>query len=198
MKKALKILAGLIVAAALAAGGYYAGYKGYTADVVSAIPKQSLAEKIPEKPVQPTEAPEDETGKYIGKSEATAVESTWSKIDECEADINGDGGEETIGLYTSAETESGEVLWNDSQKWALEVQIDGEYYILLNQNISNGRVYFDIDELKDGTKAITVYSVSSSGTSIKQYSYSKTGFVEKVLYNSETLNKIHSGIPAYN
>lgn len=198
MKKAVKIFAGLIAAAALASGGYYVGHRGYTSDVVSALPKQALTEKIPEKPAQATAAPEDETGKYIGKSESTAVESTWSKIDGCEADINGDGGDETIGLYTSAETESGEILWNDSQKWALEVKINGEYYILLNQNISNGRVYFDIDELKDGTKAITVYSVSSSGTAIKQYSYSKTGFVEKVLYNSELTNKIHSGIPAYN
>lgn len=197
MKKVIKIFVCVTAAAALVCAGYYAGYKGYTADVVSAIPKQSLTDKMPEKSAQHKDASDGDSGKYIGKSEDSAVESTWSRIDSCEADINGDGSKETIGLYTSAETESGEVLWDDTQKWVLEIRIDGEYYILLNQSISNGRVYFDIDELTDGTNTITVYNVSSAGTSIKQYSYSKTGFVEKTLYNSEAVNKIYSGIPEY-
>lgn len=193
MKKITKIFLSIIMAAALAAGGYYAGYKGSAADVVSAIPKQTVSEKIP----QPTEEPDSSSGKYIGKSEASAVENTWSKIDSCKIDINGDGNDEEIGLYTSAETESGEVLWDDSQKWSLEVCINGEYYILFNQSISNGRVYFDIDELADGTNAVTMYNVSSAGTLIKQFTYSKTGFVEKLVYSSESVNKKHSGIPAY-
>lgn len=197
MKKVLIIFISIITAAALAGGGYYAGYKGYTADVVSAIPKQSVPEKMPEKKAESTAAPDGDSGKYIGKSEASAVESTWSEIDSCKADVNGDGADEVIGLYTSAETDGGEILWDDSQKWVLEVNINGEYYILLNQSISNGRVYFDIDELKDGTNAITIYNVSAVGTSIKQYTYSKTGFVEKSVYNSESVNKQHSGIPAY-
>lgn len=197
MKKIYKAVLCVITAAALVCGGYYAGYKGYTSDVVSAIPKQSQTDKMPEKVLKATDAPDVDSGKYIGKSGESAVESTWSKIDECETDLNGDGNNEKIGLYTSAETDSGEILWNDSQKWVLEVKLDGEYYILLNQNISNGRVYFDVDELNDGTGVITVYNVSAAGTSIKQYSSSKTGFVEKTLYTAEAVNKKHSGIPEY-
>ncbi len=208
---AVKAAVWILTAAVFAAGGYYAGYTQHALNISAAIPKQALKEHTeatepPEfpaaaatEPPKASEQPEEnaDAGKYIGKSTSSAVEATWSKIDSYECDINSDGAEETISLYTSAETDSGEILWDDSQKWVLEVRAGKDYYILLNQNISNGRVYFDIDELKDGTYGITVYTVSGVGTAIKQYTYSKTGFVEKAVYTAASENKLHSGIPSY-
>lgn len=205
----------VITAAATAAAGYYWGYKNHTSSIISAIPKQSVGaggalpgmgiagEAFPTPDIQDgkkqDEAPAEnsDAGKYIGKSASSAAGSTWSKIDSYICDINSDGSDETITLYTSAETDGKEILWDDSQKWALEVQTEDGVYILLNQNISNGRVYFDVDEISDNTYAITVYTVSSAGTSIKQYTYSKTGFIEKQIYTAGSLNNLHSGIPAY-
>ena len=77
------------------------------------------------------------------------------------------------------------------------MKIGNDYYILLNQNISNGRIYYDIGETSDGAYAITVYTVLGTGTSVKQYTYSKTGFVEKLLYTAPAGNMLHSSVPAY-
>lgn len=214
-KKGVKVVLCVIAAAVLIAGSYYVGYTNHTSSIISAIPKQSVGGRgetpppLPDSsgaPVQtpeskqPTEKPEEspEAGKYIGKSTSSAVEDTWSKIDSYKCDINSNGEDENIALYTSAESDNGEILWNDSQKWVLEVKSGDSYYILMNQNVSNGRVYFDVDETSDGTYAITVYTVSASGMNIKQYTYSKTGFIEKQIYSAGSVGKVHSGIPAYN
>ena len=214
-KKIVKAALCLVVAAAIAAAGYYMGYSNHASSIISAIPKQSFTGKetppgfIGEKGLIPSpdiqgepnsgETPSEtsDAGKYIGKSESSAAGSTWSKLDSYECDISADNSEETINLYTSAETSDGEILWDDSQKWVLEVQAEDGVYTLLNQNISNGRVYFDVDEVNNNTYAITVYTVSSAGTNIKQYTYSKTGFIEKQVYAAASINNLHSGIPAY-
>lgn len=206
MSKAVKAVIGLMLAAAIAVGGYYAGYSNHMSSIISAIPKLPAngtetsgnipdITPIPEKTEQ--KDGNSEEGKYIGKSASSAADDTWSEIDSCEFDINADNSEEVITLYTSAEEESGEILWNDSQKWVLEVKTSDGYYILLNQNISNGRVYFDVDEISDSSYAITVYTLTSAGKSIKQYTYSKTGFVEKQIFAGESINNLHSGIPMY-
>lgn len=202
-KRTNKIFKGILCilcASVLVTGGYYAGYSNRASSIISAIPKLSLAEK-PLTAVDSTNVSENdktpETGKYIGVSKETAVDGTWPQIDTCEWDINSDGEDEVISLYTSAEKEGDEILWNDSQKWVLEVEAKDGYYILLNQNISNGTAYFDVDELNDGSYAITLYISSSQGMSIKQYTYSKTGFVETQPYQSNSVNNLHSGIPSY-
>lgn len=211
-KKGVKAVLCIIAAAVLIAGSYYAGYTKYTSSIISAMPKQSVGSPgetpppLPDSSGVPQQTPETEqqkqeespeAGKYIGKSASSAVEDTWSEIDSYQCDLNSDGDEEDIALYTSAESDDGEILWNDSQKWVLEIKSGDSYYILLNQNVSNGRVYFDVDTTTDGTYAITVYTVSASGMSIKQYTYSKTGFIEKQIYSAGSAGKVHSGIPAY-
>lgn len=206
----IKVIAAVLVAAIISAGSYYMGYTNHASSVISAIPKQAATNTVDDEPkagaASNDTAPESDVehqdesadaGKYIGKSASSAAEATWSVIDSYESDINSDGIEEKITLYTSAETNSGEVLWNDSQKWVLEVQSGESYYILLNQNISNGRVYFDVDEMTEGTYTITVYILTTAGKSIKQYTYSKTGFVEKQIYSSSSINNLHTGMPAY-
>ena len=201
-----RFILGILCAALLAGGGYYAGYNNHTSSIISAIPKEKLTkEEKPATAVDSTNIKENEThetakpdaGKYIGKSEKTAVDGTWSEIDTYEWDLNGDKEEEKISLYTSAEKDGDEFLWNDSQKWVLEIKNSDGYYILFNQNISNGKAYFDVDETGDEIYTVTLYITSSQGVSIKQYAYDKTGFVEKQPYQSNTLNKLHSGIPSY-
>ena len=205
-KKSRKVFKGilcLLCAAALVFSGYYAGYNNRASNIISAIPKQSLLgfDEKPSTAVDSTNIQESEnaveSGKYIGLSKESSVDGTWPIIDTYEWDINSDRKEDVISLYTSAKKEGDEILWDDSQKWALEVKTDEGYYILLNQNISNGRVYFDLDEIENGSYVLTLYISSTSGMNIKQYTYSKTGFVETQIFQSNSINNLHSGIPSY-
>ncbi len=197
----LKVFLCIICAAAIGGGGFYAGYTKHSSNISSAIPKQttSTPEALPALNQAQQDAPKEtpDAGKYIGKSESSPIEQTWSEVDTFKCDLNNDGERDTIKLSTSAESDNGEILWNDSQKWVLEVKIGNDYYILLNQNVSNGRIYYDISETSDGAYAITVYTVLGTGTSVKQYTYSKTGFVEKLLYTAPAGNMLHSSVPAY-
>jgi hypothetical protein len=110
----------------------------------------------------------------------------------------GNGDNAQVALYTSAQTEDGEIIWDDGQKWVVEISDgDGGYYTLLDKYISNGNVYIEVDELEDGNKAVTVVTKTSSGLDVKQYTYGNNGFVEKTLYNSGSVNTMYSSIPDY-
>ena len=75
--KVFKMILGLICAALLAGGGYYAGYSNHASSIISAIPKEKLTkEEKPATAVDSTNIKESESpdatikpdaGKYIGK-----------------------------------------------------------------------------------------------------------------------------------
>ena len=91
-----------------------------------------------------------------------------------------------------------EFIWDDSQKWVLEVSDgNGGYYTLFDQNVSNGSVYYDVAENDNGTKNINVYVFTGAGTTIKQYTHTETGFSEKSVYESGAVNRVFTTIPSY-
>ena len=101
-------------------------------------------------------------------------------------------------LYTSAQKDGDEFIWDDSQKWVLEVSDgNGGYYTLFDQNVSNGSVYYDVAENDNGTKNINVYVFTGAGTTIKQYTHTETGFSEKSVYESGAVNRVFTTIPSY-
>ena len=101
-------------------------------------------------------------------------------------------------LYTSAQKDGDEFIWDDSQKWVLEVSDgNGGYYTLFDQNVSNGSVYYDVAETDNGTKNINVYVFTGAGTTIKQYTHTETGFSEKSVYESGVVNRVFTTIPSY-
>ena len=108
-----------------------------------------------------------------------------------------DGGG-TLSLYTSAEKDSAGFLWDDSQKWVVEIDdSEGGYYTLYDQLVSNGMVYFDAAVRENGDVIITVYTTSGAGTVITQYTKTDDGYTEKTVYNSGAVNRIFTSIPEY-
>lgn len=197
MKKVVQGIICVVLAGVVAAGGYMFGLKAQQSNITNAAPKQSMSETDKQKDNKADKNDQlNDSGKYIGKSDASSVDDTWSVVDKYSMDITGDGEKDTITLYTSAISESGEIIWDDSQKWVLEIYDGNTYYTLINQSVSNGNIYFNLMQ-KDDTTSIEAYIITSSGTMVKQYTYNKTGFVEKQVYTSGEGNNMHSSFPIY-
>ena len=151
----------------------------------SAEPESKPSEDVPE--------PKEDV-RIINKSNESAVDSTWSTV-KSSSNTTDNG---ALTLYTSAQKDGDEFIWDDSQKWVLEVSDgNGGYYTLFDQNVSNGSVYYDVAENDNGTKNINVYVFTGAGTTIKQYTHTETGFSEKSVYESGAVNRVFTTIPSY-
>lgn len=178
MKKVIKAICCILAAVILVGGGYVAGQRAKQSSIVSALPKNIL--DMPKESNEPSESAEPESKpsedvpepkedvRIINKSNESAVDSTWSTV-ESSSNTTDNG---ALTLYTSAQKDGDEFIWDDSQKWVLEVSDgNGGYYTLFDQNVSNGSVYYDVAENDNGTKNINVYVFTGAGTTIKQYTH---------------------------
>ncbi len=131
----------------------------------------------------------------VGISEIPANSASWTEISRYTGDVDADGIDENVILTTSAERdENGEVLWNDGQNWLLYVDDREGSYVLLNNFVQLGNVYFEVFDYytDNGTKpCINVITSTSAGFSLKNFSFSKDkgGFEETVLYDANNAAK---------
>lgn len=210
MKNFIKGLGIFILAIALVAGGYFAGQRVQIDSIISAMPKrtidnqsgkppvQSAAPDVSVKPASPAGGTEAKEGlpeeRGIVKSQISAVDDTWSEVKSVSNTTSG----EKLTLYTSAQKDGEEFLWDDSQKWVVEMS-DGKggYYTLYDKQISNGNVYFEVAERENGEKLVYVYTSTVSGINVNQYTRTDTGFTEKNIFNSGSVNRTFSSLPNY-
>jgi hypothetical protein len=212
MKKVLKTIGVLIIAGALAVGGYICGnkvgYKSGQDSQLSAMPKKTAAAPIesaaPEQTNVPAEAPpaeektepvpSDKAVREIKKQDKSSVDSSWTTVKRASDALE----QGTLTLSTSAQKINDEIVWDDSQKWVVEVSDgNGGYYTLYDQNVSNGSVYCDVVKKDNDDKMINVYTMTGAGTTITQYVYSDGAFEEKEVYNSGTVNRVVTTVPEY-
>ena len=206
MKKFLKAVGALALAAVLAFGGFYAGQRyseRKNGEIGSASPKQTVTlppETTPDEDVPPVEVapPDDVEGaaeRTISKLNVSAVgEGVWTKV--ASNTLPEDSG--TLTLYTSAEKDSEGFLWDDSQKWVVEIDDGaGGFYTLYDQLVSNGMVYCDASVRASGDVIVTVYASSGAGTVVTQYTKSDDGYIERTVYNSGSVNRIFTSMPDY-
>lgn len=209
MKKFLKVLVALVLACAFTAGGYIAGQKVQLTSITSAIPKNTI--EAPEPDGIPAQSPPSEGGeakqeqkkdtpppekeiRVIKKSDASSADSSWTIVDHA----YNTAGLGTLNLYTSAQKVDGEIVWDDGQKWIVEITDgNGGYFTLYDQYVSNGSVYYDVVQKENGASIINVYTITGAGTTIKQYTPAEEGFAEKTVYDSGTVNRMYSTFPAY-
>lgn len=213
MKKFLKIFGGIVIAAALVAGGYIAGSHDGMDSISSALPRVSLKHELPPSSAPGLPSPEaddikdvlvqkgktDEalkTGRTVVKTDETAAQEGWTRIKSYDCALIGNDSA-AVSLYTSAQTIDNEIIWDDSQQWVVEVSDkNGGYYVLMDKLISNGSAYFEIVEA-DGKASVNVVTETCTGIEIKQYTYSGSGFAETTLYSSGTANMLYSTVPSY-
>lgn len=207
MKKFFKVIGVIALAAVVGAGGYVMGTRAQHSSIVSAIPHMTLSkpsdapapsgdmlreeEKTPETPASNIAAKDV---RIISKTEGSAAKEGWTELERTQVP-NGHG---EVALYTSAQKEGGELMWDDSQHWLLEYSDgSGGYYQLVSKYISHGSVYYDVFEAENGEWLINAYTMTGAGTTITQYSLGESGFEEKTVYDSGSVNKITSTIPSY-
>lgn len=213
MKRSVKVICVILGACIIAGGGYFFGYKGgYKTGQdshMSAMPKKTIdvtqtnnetestpkaEEKKPESTSEEKkDIPQQNNVRIIKKQSESSADSSWTNV-EHSYNPEGTG---NITLYTSAQKVDDEIIWDDGQKWIVEWSDgSGGYYTLYDQYVSNGSVYYDVFQ-KDNKTYINVYTMSGTGTTIKQYTQTNNGFEEKEVYNSGSVNRINSTIPSY-
>lgn len=130
----------------------------------------------------------------------------WTQVSKYTGDVDGDGEDENVILKTSAQrSQSGEIEWNDGQNWALYVEDGTQSYILFNEYVQLGNVYFEVSDyyMKDDTEPrINVFVSTGAGLKIKNIGFDKEKdcYFEETIYDTKDItdggiNKKFSSIP---
>lgn len=132
----------------------------------------------------------------------------YTVSNEFVTDINSDGTDDKITLYTDAELSEEGLERNDGNTWALVVS-DGatsKVYELFSEYVQLGSVYFQVaDYFKDGkpVPTITLYVSTGAGLKIMNFVYeNEKGFLTENIYDSSEksesgINLKYSTIPVY-
>lgn len=195
MKKFLKAVGVLILAAAVASAGYIAGRKDQLSSITSAIPRETIEEsQMPQEEksdgAEPAaKAPEAvQTEKnIIEKTAETSIQPHWSEVENVSVS-QADGSKADVKLYTSAEYNDGEFVWDDRNQWVLEVAMDGGYYTLINKYVQLGQVNVTVATDEDGECVIIAVTTTGTGVVLEKYTYNGTSFEGQTVYNSGVLN----------
>lgn len=112
-----------------------------------------------------------------------------------DADLDQDGTEEGIEMYTSAQKDSkGEVMWDDGQKWLLLVREEDKDFVLYDNYIQLGELKFWLYTEENGQYHISTLQPASSGMYFSDYTFNKEKnvVVKKAVYEASDINLIYS------
>lgn len=116
-------------------------------------------------------------------------------LDEYNIDFNDDGYEEIIAMYTAAGRDSsGEIMWDDGQRWVLLVHGDDKDYVLYDDYVQLGSIEFSVFT-EDGDFYITTTSRRTANFTVTQYIYKVTSdsFIQTIPYDVKgNVNMLHS------
>jgi len=137
----------------------------------------------------------EEKKKYVAIYPSTDKLDTseLTELDKFNTDIDGDGKEEAIDLYTAAQRDSkGKIGWDDGQKWFLLVRDEDTEYVLFDEYVQLGTIKFWTYTSKDEYHILTLQD-GSAVFKLCDYTYDKEkgAFIKKEIFNPEFLNVIY-------
>ncbi|MFA5576247.1 MAG: hypothetical protein WCZ27_03345 [Tissierellaceae bacterium] len=140
---------------------------------------------------QEEEGQEDVETRVISPSEKMDL-THYILLDSTVLDFNGDGYEETIGLYTMAgRLPNGEIAWDDGQNWALIVHRKDEDFILFDQYVQLGGLGF-FAYFQEGDFVISTILSGTANLTLVEYGYEDNSFVERVQFAAQgDINILH-------
>ncbi len=145
----------------------------------------------------------------IKASKLTEEMAQYTEVSSYVGDVDRDGVDERVVLSTAAQRDSkGEFLWNDGQNWALYIEDRENVFILLDEYIQAGNVYFDVSDyyMKDGAvPKIGAIITTGAGFFINNYTFlsEEKAYVREVVYDTQSvteggINRRFSSVPAIN
>lgn len=153
------------------------------------------------KPTSPQPENKNETRLIKAVPRESIETKNMTKLDEFPYDLDLDGSEEKVELFTAAErNENGEIVWDDGQNWLLVVWDGEKAYPILSQYVQLGSVYFTVSNNgMDEVSNITVIVPTGAGFSLKTYVFDniRNGFEVELIYTSKDNNYFHNSIPTY-
>jgi len=154
------------------------------------------------------ERKEDASGaplKRIVLSKTLHMTNDWTIMGDYNKPITKSGNDRIL-LATSAQTENGEMLWDDSQYWTLAVLTEEGAYNLFFERV-NGRVYAEVNEAYVqgvATTIITAYIFSGGDREVRNYTYSynEDAFIEEQMFTTKSfstggISNMYSTFPEY-
>lgn len=143
----------------------------------------------PAEKMLPSDAPID----FIYAREIENTKNTLTLLDHTNVDMNKDGQEESIKLYTAAGKDSkGEIAWDDGQRWLLTV-IDGNTeYILFDNYVQLGDLNYWVYTSEQNAVHITTVQNCSASFIVTDYIFDskKKRFERNVLVNPSNVNML--------
>lgn len=116
-------------------------------------------------------------------------------LDEYIIDFNSDGYDEKIAMYVAAErNDSGEIMWDDGQRWVLVVHGDNKDYVLYDDYVQLGSIQFNVFTANDEFNIVTK-SVRTASLDVSQYKYNESNdsFIQTIPYSVDgNVNMLHS------
>ncbi len=133
----------------------------------------------------PTESGEKEAIKHkIGDDVDT---EGCSEVGKFSYDFDGDGEEDLLKLFTSAEIVDGELWVDDRNRWIVTVETIEGTYKLYDSYIQLGDVEVEVGEFynEDIDRAVIMTITSNAGKSITHFIYHDDVFVEETVYSTD-------------
>ncbi len=102
-------------------------------------------------------------------------------------DFDGDGEEDLLKLFTSAEIVDGELWVDDRNRWVVTVETLAGTYKLYDDYIQLGDVEVEVGEFynEDTDRAVIMTITSNAGKSITHFMYHDDVFIEETVYSTD-------------
>ncbi len=135
-----------------------------------------------------TNPPAPTEQKEVLKAGAVVNPECETVVDEYTGDLDGDGEEDSIAIYTSAMEEDGELMFDDMNTWCVIATIGGDAYDLFCDDVSIGEVSYNVYENAEGKLIISVIEQSTAKYTITQYSVETDGLVKTQVIDEQGIN----------
>lgn len=149
---------------------------------------------------------QNKLGETIGISRVYLNYDEFELMGQCYLEkLGGETKDACVSLRTTAQRDkNGEMMWDDSQEWALDVATEEGCYILYDQRI-NGRAYVNVYKAYNEGKeenVISLYILGNTYNEVREYRLNGESFVETISYTTdeaatEGISEIYSSFPDY-
>ena len=139
---------------------------------------------------------ENDNTLIITESKETVDVTLWTLIESSMYDVTGDVVIDQINLYTSAvKDEAGNIMWDDGQYFLVSLNDGERTFILFNERVQIGRVYYSIFNSDENGLFVTVSTFA--GISFIEFTYSQEEkyFISKTVFETGDINIIHNTLP---